>query len=73
MATYRFTDEQIEVINILYKKLALKGEVLIDAYHAIFFVTSTFNKNHAEMIDSAGLFYDLTASSGYMILDIMRQ
>ena len=73
MATIGFTDEQLKVINSLRKKLALKGEALIDAYHAIFFVTSTFNCNHAEMLDSAGLFYDLTASNGYMVLDIMKQ
>ena len=72
MATIGFTDEQIVVINTLRKKLSLKGEALIDAYHAIFFVTSTFNRNHAETLDSAGLFYDLTASNEYMILDIMK-
>ena len=73
MATHEFTDEQLKVINNLRSKLSLKGTVIIDAYHAIFFVTSTFTRNHAEMLDNAGLFFDLTASNGYIVLDIMKK
>ena len=73
MATHEFTDEQLKAINALCGKLSLKGTAIIDAYHAIFFVTSTFNRNHAEILDSADLYFDLTASKGYMVLDIMKK
>lgn len=42
MATIGFSDEQLKVINSLRDKLSLNGIATIDAYHAIFFVTSTF-------------------------------
>ncbi|MCE8567185.1 MULTISPECIES: hypothetical protein [Bacteroides] len=73
MATIGFSDEQLKVINSLRDKLSLNGIATIDAYHAIFFVTSTFTRNHAESLDNAGLYFDLTASNGYMVLDIMKQ
>lgn len=72
MATIGFSDEQLKVINSLRDKLSLNGIATIDAYHAIFFVTSTFTRNHADMLKEVGLFFDLTASSGYMVLDIMK-
>lgn len=73
MAKHEFTENQLMVINNLRNKLSLNGIATIDAYHAIFFVTSTFNRNHAEMLDNEGLFFDLTASNGYMVLDIMKK
>lgn len=73
MATHGFTDEQLKAINNLREKLSLNGIATIDAYHAIFFVTSTFTRNHAETLDNAGLYFDLTASKGYMVLDIMKK
>lgn len=73
MGTNGFSDEQLKVINNLRNKLSLNGITTIDTYHAIFFVTSTFTCNHAETLDNAGLYFDLTASKGYMVLDIMKK
>lgn len=73
MATDEFTEDQLKVIVTLSKKLSFKGAAFLDAYHATFFLVSTFNGYHAQMLDKAGLSFNLNARYGYMILDIMRK